>query len=321
MGLSGWAQRVFFVNGTLKAIAFGLTLALFIWVREDRESALTGNVPVRLVIPDGMVLVTEPVERVRLTVGGRWTDLNKFDLAQLPPIRVEVAPDAAGSVGISSEQIRLPPGLRVTSIYPNYVQVELEPAATRRVEVRVRRTGEPADSFEVGDIEVTPKLVEVKGPRSSIDKLESVWTEPVDVTDRTETFEQRVQLRIDDRFVQYDVDQPINVRIPITTQEVTRTLQEVSVVGMNTSYAVMVHPDVVSVTVRGPKQLVDKITTDTLYAAVDLTEESRQPPGRFNRPAKIYNMPENVHLVQFHPTSFLVTTSHAPTQQPDGATD
>lgn len=317
MSTPRWLTRLFVSNGSLKLLAFGLALALFFWVREDRDSTLTGSVPLHLIIPEGMVLVSEPVERVRVTVGGRWSDLNKFDPSQIKPIRLDIDRNAAGSVGISSDLVQLPPGVRVTTIHPSFVHVELEPAVTKRIDVRVRRVGEPAESFQLGDIEVTPHRIEVTGPQSSIDNIDHVWTESIDVSDRTETFERRVHLRIDDAFLQYDVDQPINVRVPITAQEVTRTFQGVAVVGMNTSYEVNVHPSVVSVTVHGPKPIVDKITSETLYAAVDLTVENRQPPGRFDRTATIYNMPDRVQLVQFHPTNFLVTTTRAEPDTPN----
>ncbi len=314
-----WITRVLMVNGSLKLIAFILTLSLFIWVREDRESAVTGHVPIRLVIPEGMVLVSEPVDRVRITVGGRWSDLNKFDPSQLPPITLAVSKDTAGLVGVSAEMIRVPSGLRVTSIQPNSVRVELEPAETKAVPIRPRRVGDPGASFDLGEMRVTPDKIEITGPQSSVRNLDFVWTEPVDVTDRTESFEKRVQLRIDDPFLQYDVERAITVRVPIATQEVTRTVQEVGVVGVNTSYAVDVRPEVVTVTLRGPKPTVDRMTSDTIYAAVDLTAESQKPPGRFTKSAKILNLPPDVNLVQFYPTEFLVTTHRVPPPEPQNA--
>lgn len=310
--MPAWMNRVFMVNGSLKLIAFILTLSLFIWVREDRESAVTGHVPIRLVIPEEMVLVSEPVERVRVTVGGRWSDLNKFDPSQLSPITIDVDREADGLVGISTEMIRVPNGLRVTSIQPNYVRVELEPAETKSVEIRPRRVGDPGESFDLGEIQVSPPQIDITGPRSAVENLEYVWTEAVDVTDRTESFEKRVQLRIDDSFLQYDVDRPITVRVPIATQEVTRTIQDVSVEPVNTSYAVSVRPEIVTVTVRGPKPTVDKMNANTIYAAIDLTEESEKPPGTFSKQAKILNLPQDVALVQFYPTDFFITTKRVP---------
>lgn len=311
-----WFQRVFMVNGSLKLIAFVLTLALFIWVREDRESAVTGYVPISPVIPEGMVLVSDPVERVRVTVGGRWTDLNKFDPTQLQAIRLNVEEDTNGLVSITGDMIKLPPGLRVTSIQPNYVRVELEPAGSRSVPIRPRITGEPAQSFDLGDVTVRPSRVQVTGPESSIENLEYVWTEPVDVTDRTESFEKRVNLRIDDPYIQYDVDRIITVKVPIDTQEVTRTLQDVGVVAVNTTYDSQIRPQSIAVTVRGPKPIVDRMSPEKLYAAVDLAAENDQPPGTFSKPARIANLPPEVNLVDFHPAEFIVTTKRAP-PEPD----
>lgn len=305
-------RRLFVVNGSLKLIAFVLTLGLFIWVREDRESAVTGHVPIRLVIPEDSVLVSEPIERVRVTVGGRWSDLNKFDPSQLSPITLEVTATDDGLVGIDASMIRVPNGLRVTSIQPNYVRVDLEPAQTKDVEIRARRIGDPAPSYALGEIQLIPARIEVRGPRSSIETLEWVWTESLDVTDRTESFEKRVNLRIDDPLIQYDVDRPITARVTITTEEVTRTLQGVGVIAVNTTMSTSIRPDTVSVTVRGPKPTVDKLSPEGVYATVDLAEESTQGPGTFSKTARITNLPGDVSLVQFHPTEFIVTTRRPP---------
>lgn len=307
-----WMRRLFVQNGSLKLIAFILTLALFIWVREDRESAVTGFVPIRAVIPDDLVITSEPPERVRITVGGRWSDLNKFDPSQLPPVTLEVDQESQGLVPITADMLRLPPGLRVTSIQPSYVRVDLEPAASKTIPIRPRIVGEPAESFELGDVRIRPPKLNVTGPQSAVEDLQYVWTEPIDVTDRTETFEKRVQLRLDNPFIQYDVDRVITAEVPISTQEVTRTIQDVSVVGVDTTYATTVRPSTITVTVRGPKPIVDRMSHETIYAAVDLAAENERPPGTFTKQARIVNLPPEVTLVTFHPNDFLVTTERAP---------
>ena len=151
MKTSQFIHRFFVVNGSLKVIAFILTLALFIWVREDRESAVTGFVPVRLVIPEDQVITSEPVERVRVTVGGRWSDLTKFDPSQLPPVTLEVDSDSQGLVAITAEMLHLPAGLHVTSIQPSYVRIDLEPAASKTVTIRPRIVGAAATLLEEGE--------------------------------------------------------------------------------------------------------------------------------------------------------------------------
>ncbi len=321
MDVGHYMRRVFLHNGSLKLIAFILTLALFIWVREDRESTVTGFVPARLVIEEGLVLTSEPPERIRITVGGRWSDLNKFDPSQLGPVTLEVSEEDQGTIAIPADSIRVPPGLRVSSIQPSYIQVDLERAATKKVPIRPRIVGEPGESFELGDVKIKPREIAMTGPRSAIEDLEYVWTEPIEVTDRTESFEKRVQLRLDNPFLQYQADQIITAVVPITTQEVTRTIQDVQVVGVNTSYAAKVRPEYITVTIRGPKPIVDKMTADSIYGAVDLSEESDKAPGTFSKQARIANLPPEVKLQTFHPNDFVVSTSRAPRPRRDEAPD
>ncbi|MFU8804522.1 MAG: hypothetical protein ACNA8W_11980, partial [Bradymonadaceae bacterium] len=73
------ARRVFVHNFYLKFIAAVLTLALYIWVSEDRETVVAGFAPVRIVVPEDLILVSEPPDRIKVTIRGRWSDITRFD--------------------------------------------------------------------------------------------------------------------------------------------------------------------------------------------------------------------------------------------------
>jgi YbbR domain-containing protein len=296
-------------NFMLKAIAFMLTLAIFLWVREDREAAITAHAPLRILYPDDMVQTSPPVEKAAITIRGRWSTLNRFDPSSLEPITVEVTAEDNGEfVSIPTESVKLPSGLEVTAIQPEYVSVELEKKAEKTVDVRPRLVGQPAEAYRIGDVEVRPSSVTIRGPASSIGEVRYAGTEPIDVTGAKEDFERKVQLRFDDPLINYDLSSPIAVSVPVITQEVQRTLQGVAVVPINTGDLVDLSPDSVGVTVRGPKATVDALTVETVRATVDLGQEATKPPGTFNKQPRITNLPPGVTLVGVYPTDILVTT-------------
>lgn len=296
-------------NFMLKAIAFMLTLAIFLWVREDREAAVTGYAPIRLIYPEDMVQISPTVEKASITIRGRWSTLNRFDPSSLEPITVEVrAQDNGEFVQIPTEGVKLPPGLEVSSIQPNYVRVELEKKSEKTVNVRPRLVGTPSEEYRIGDVEVRPDSVLIRGPESSVAKISYAGTEPIDVTGAQETMDREVQLRFDDPLINYDLSSPIRVRIPVITQEVVRTLQGVAVVPINTGDLVDLSPQVVGVTVRGPKATVDALTVEMVRATVDLGPETNKPAGTFNKQPRITNLPPSVNLVTVYPTDILVKT-------------
>src|SRR5690554_3710667 len=195
-------RRIFVHNFSLKFIAGVLTLALYIWVSEDRETVVASFAPVRIVVPDNLMLVSDPLDRVKVTIRGRWSDINRFDPSNLEPIRLDLTrADSDSIVTISSTMVRVPPGLRVVSIEPSSMYVELEQEAQRMVPIIPQTTGQPQSSYVVEGIDVNPARVAIRGPRSRLDRINSVQTEPVDVSNHNESFERNVQLLVDDGLV------------------------------------------------------------------------------------------------------------------------
>ncbi len=296
-------------NGLLKLGAFFMACTIFLYVRDDRQAAITAHAPIRLLYPDDMVQTSPPVEKAAITIRGRWSTLNRFDPSELEPITVEVTAEDNGEfVPIPAESVRLPAGLEVSSIQPEYVRVELEKLERKTIDVRPRLVGQPAEAYRIGEYTVRPTSVVVTGPASSMADLRYAGTEPIDVTGVKEQFTREVQLRFDDPLINYDLSSPIEVTVPVITQEVQRTLQGVSVVPVNTGDLVDMSPDSINVTVRGPKAVVDALTIETVRATVDLGAEASRPPGTFNKQPRVTNLPPGVTLVTVYPTDIIVKT-------------
>lgn len=310
LSLRGVLRRVFVHNFSLKFIAAVLTLALYIWVSEDRETVVASFAPVRIVVPDDLVLVSDPLDRVKVTIRGRWSDINRFDPSNLEPIRLDLTrADSDSIVTISGNMVRVPPGLRVVSIEPSSMYVELEQEAQRVVPIIPQTTGSPQNSYVVEGVDVTPSRVTIHGPRSRLDRINSVQTEAVDVGNRSDSFERNVQLRVDDGLVRVDYDSRISVRVRIGSELITRTLDDVPITGVNTSLEASISPASTSVTVRGPRGLVEALDPDVVRAEIDLSDEDRRPPGTFSKTVEIQNLPPGVEMTRVYPDRFRVITT------------
>jgi hypothetical protein len=307
--LRGILRRIFVHNFYLKFIAAVLTLALYIWVSEDRETVVAGYTGVRIVVPDDLVLVSEPLDRVKVTVRGRWSDIARFDPDQLDPLRVDLTRSDKNSViQITTNMIRVPPGLRVVAIEPNSMYVQLEPEARKTVPIVVTLEGEPRPSYTVEQVQVTPKEVVALGPESRIEALSSAPTRPVGLSRRTESFRQRVDLRRDDGLITFEITEPIVVDVRIRAEESQVVLEDIPVVAVNTTYETDISPSSTAVTVRGPRSVVEAMSRDVLRAELDMSAEEERPPGVFSKQVEIRNLPADVELVQAYPRSFRVRT-------------
>lgn len=298
-------RRLFVHNLYLKAIAAILTLALYIWVSEDRETILSDTVPIRIVVPDDMVLVSEPPDRVRVTIRGRWSDVQRFDSTQLEPIRIDLSrTDLDRTINLSSNMVRLPPGLRVTSIDPGSIHVMLEPLTRKTVPITPAITGEPNPSYAIASLEVSPESATLVGPGSRLDRIASVPTEPVDITGRTRSLRRQVRIDTGDGLVSAETAEPVSLHVEIRTQEVTETFADVSVSAVNTNLQVAIEPATTDVTLRGPKPLIDGLTPGILRAEIDLGGSAET--GTYSREAEIVNVPPELEVVRVFPRSFRV---------------
>lgn len=302
-------RRIFFKNFYLKFIAAILALALYIWVSEDRETVVAGYARVQTVVPDEMVLVSDPIDRVKVTVRGRWTDIDRFDPGDLDPIRLDLSPTDSGSlVSITPDMIGIPPNLRVTDIDPDSMYVELEPEIYETLPVEPRITGSPRSPYTIEETRITPETIPVSGPQSRLAELDAVSTEPVDVTDRTESFEQQVQPRIDDGLLAPEHDQPLLLEVDIETEEITTTIDDLPVDAVNTSYETSVEPSVGELTITGPEPVVSELDTEPIRLEIDLSDEDDRPPGTFSRSAEAVNLRPELEVEHIHPERFRVVT-------------
>jgi YbbR domain-containing protein len=303
-------RRLFVHNLYLKAIAAILTLALYIWVSEDRETVLADTAPVRIVVPDDMVLVSDPPDRVRVTIRGRWSEVQRFDITQLEPIRIDLSrTDRDRMVHLSPNMVRVPPGLRVTHIDPPALHVVLEPESERTVPIRATVTGEPNPSFVVTSVETIPDTALIRGPESRLEEIHSVSTDPVDVSGRTRSLRRTARLQTGDGLVTAHTDQPVTVIVEIETQVVTETFTEIPVTTVNTAHISEIEPLTTDVTLRGPKPLLDSLDPSVLRAEIDLGDLDEPAHGTYSRDVEIFNVPPEVEVTRVFPLRFRVTVS------------
>jgi YbbR domain-containing protein len=310
LGIAGMHLRDLFVHNLhLKAIAFLLTMAVYLWVSEDRETQVIAAAPLRISVPENQILLEPEIDKVKVTLRGRWSTLNQFDQTDMQPVTLELSNSDDGKlVPITSDNVHVPVGLRVVSIEPSFIRVDMESRVEKRVEVRPRIVGRTRSSYVVGEVRVEPPEVEVSGPKNVMQDFSSISTEPIDVTGRVRTFKKEVQLQPDSPKISYDLDEPLTVTVPIRTEEIRRTFEDVAVQGVDTTYRTTIEPSTLRLTIRGPRALVEDVERETLHAIIDLSKEDGMSPGTFEKEVDIRNLPEDVDVVRVHPKHFLVTT-------------
>jgi len=193
----------------LRAIA--LAIALLLWLFSSLLPRLANlsekEVAVSLsyaVTPDNMIADTSrrPSE---VTVRIRGTEdvigpVGNESIRVTVPLPERIEPGIATEVFLSPENAVAPEGVEIISFSPASVMVLIDELDQVAVDIVPQFSGEPGAGLTLADVRATarPSRVLLSGPRSTVDGLTSVSTQPIDLSGRAIDFSEQVGFDLDD---------------------------------------------------------------------------------------------------------------------------
>jgi YbbR domain-containing protein len=208
--------RTLVSNWEVKLLSLALACIVWFFVVSAERSQITMVAAVEYVgLAAGKVLVGQRRDSVELEV-----EATRWAAARLTPasmrLRIDLAalPEGESTVRLSREVVEVPPGVRVIRISPAWLRVSLAAAVTRPVRVVPHVRGTPAEGYTMRRMAVDPPVVQLKGPRSTIDVWDTVDTDPVDIAGRQQTVTQTVPLVLPDAVF------PITERTVVVTVDI-----------------------------------------------------------------------------------------------------
>ena len=203
----------------LRLLALGI--AVGIWFNASVEDRLVSSekvveAGVTYNRPRGFMIVNPTTQTVNVRLLG-----SKKAIRQLNPymvnVQVELSQRQKGSavIKLNQDNVLAPDGLEVVSIEPGTLRVDLEREVTQRVTVVPKLAGKPAEGVVMEDSEVFPSQVLVTGPESMLARLETLSTDPIDLTGHAATFEESVAVIPPDPLIQIVQPSKVTIRILI----------------------------------------------------------------------------------------------------------
>ena len=293
-------RRLIADNWTLKLFAAGLAALLFFYVQSEREVTTTLTPQLVLQVPDGMMNTAMVPDRVKVVVSGSWAAVSAMGHQEPPPVQVDLTQFGTGPVTYYLDEtlFRLPAGLRITSIIPAAISVDLERVAHKTVPVRATLQGEPAFGYRLGSIKVEPRTVELVGPEAEIQGIKEVGTEPVDVEGATDEVSRQVRVALPQPHVSRATRDPVTVSVPVIETTMERRLDNLHVV--LPSGSVLARPDTISLLLSGPTRLLEPLTAGGVKVSVP---EARVPPAGERASVQVQvTLPDGVKLAEAPPT-------------------
>ena len=261
-------------NPGLKAIS--LLLAFFLWFsinvsERDAERVLELPVVIRKLPPD-LIVTNAPDRAVTATVRGPRTILDGVD-EQRGRIALDLSAAALGEMRIelSPEMIRpdLPRRLKLVRLEPQRLKVQVERLLRRRVPVRPELAGAPALGDMTAVSSVRPAEVEVAGPKSKVEDLKEIRTEPIDMQGLEHGLQRNVLLAWAGDLVSFTPDHVL-VSVSVEEVAVSREFKDVPVAVTNAGGRDFVlDPPQADVTLSGPQRVLHNFTLDAGAVSVD----------------------------------------------------
>lgn len=295
-------------NLGLKAGALGIAVLMFSLVHgaEDMER----NVYVDVVVqppPDaeGMVLVTDIPDRVRVRLKGSRARLNAIRQENLPPVDVQPKSVEEPAYYFEKEAFDLPTGVTMVAVVPPLLSFKWVPQASRELPVELSLDGELPDDLEwAGEAEVFPLTVEVEGPRDVVNSMRTVRAMEMDVS--------ALGVGVTHREIPL-VGAPANTTFESPSVLVTLRVQPKMVervlfplrVDAEGAVPRSLRPRAVTARIRGPQSAVNELNPASVLAIVNLSElEPRQ--GIIRVPVELRGLPDGVEVIEVEPAEVIV---------------
>ncbi len=261
-------------NLGLKALSLLIALLLSYFVNsEENSTVFTFMAPLEVRdLPAGKVLEGSGSPQVQVTIRGPSFVLSRIP-ASPPVFRVSAASMVEEKIQLRRADLALPPYVQVVSIQPSEVRLTLDDLIDVAAVVKAPLLGAVGADYRVESVVVAPEGVQVKGPARRLGELSHIQTEPIDVRDLRKSASKIVPLRLPPGAMSVEPTE-VTVQVKIVPIEISKTFDrlpvEVRSVG-GENYAIT--PPLVSVEVRGRRELIEKLDRDHVIPYVRFGKE------------------------------------------------
>lgn len=301
-------------NWPVKVLSLAAAVLLFFFNTLSRLETRYFSVPLHLELPAGFVPGAPYTQKVRVTLRGEssaifgvleedveaYADFTKHDSDGEYQAPIEIRKKGT-ALNIDPLEIKVDP-LEVT--------VTLEREVTKSVDVVPSLKGFPPPGYQLSQYYLKPSSVEVVGPRSHLDNLDSVKTEDIDLTGRVQDFTVQVRLGINDPLLRLPGGDVVEFRGIIQESTVLQTIEPVNVVVSNLKPNLKVQGQLPTGTIRVQGKQVDLEAIQPSDVQLEADASNIDRPGTYTLPVRP-NLPPGVLVLRFDPARVTINVVQA----------
>ena len=302
-------KDLLFKNLGLKIFSLLFSMVLWFYITTEKESELGFLVKLSVRnIPKDMELVGKGVDRVTVWVYGLRRYLMRISPDEIVvPVDLKNAKEGVIIYPINLEVIKVPHEVSVTRVSPSTIRFQLERVIGKKVKVVPELKGKLAIGYDIESMDEQPDFVNVKGKRSIIENLNTVYTYPIDINGLSQNLkfevpidEERSKIKVEEGEKMVMVDIKVKERII----EKTFTEVPVSVEDLDQSTIAVITPDKATLKLKGPEAVLVNLNKDeNIKVVLDIKKLNSNKTVR--RKAKVI-LPDKIILLKLEPEWFKI---------------
>ena len=299
-------KRMVQENLGLKVFSLAVSIGLFTVVHGAESGQRSFQVQVVAILPPaskGKVLVGKIPDKVNVKLSGSQSVINS--IRSLESVQIDLT-SATNYYYFDPSLFGLPAGIDV-QVTPSSLTLDWVARMERKLPVRVQLSGLNNPNLELAAKPVVnPARVTVSGPRTSVENLSDLVTEPVSLTDLGPgVHRRRVPLLALPESITVLETSEINVEINIDTKKEHRRLRHLEVAALGINAAVAMRPTHVDVLIAAPQNVLDEVNPEHLVPVVDLAGVELGA-GAVSVPVQLRGLPEGARVLRTEPAEVLV---------------
>jgi len=198
--------------------------------------------------------------------------------------------------------INKPFRIKILSADPPKLLLKIDRRETKELPVAARFTGALSEDYAYGEVSVNPPVVTVSGPKSKIENLKKLYTQPILLDSSiNQSFEKRIPIYLED-FKSIPENVLVSVEIyQKTKKKIFSGLPIFSLTPLGISPPLTkVHPTNVDVTVSGPVNSIYELKSSDIIPFLYFSGENRKDSEK-NYEVKCYIAKPDIKLISISP--------------------
>lgn len=305
-------------NKRLVVFVIFIGIATFIWIlwSLEKENGYTTIIssPIEFVgIPNNSVLVNELPAKIQIEVTGGGFSLlrHNWDLTK-PKLKIDVRNFDDGllkdeqekTIIVSLDKIKSKldsqlPNLQINSFFPDTISIKFARMVSKTIPVLVNLDLELEKQYMIrGKIKIVPDSIEISGPASLLDTLESVYTIPLKLRKVNSDILRNLDLVKTQEKLSYSENR-VQVNIPV--EQFTEKSLEVPVFGINIpeSMNLKLFPSTIMLAFRVVISKFEAVQPENFSLIVDYSNITDGIPSRLT--VTIIKSPEYISNIKVNP--------------------